>query len=113
MTSRVCLSDSRHLIPGSHFFDEPEAALYTQIIHDAEHCLISTANFLELYIVVEPFTVERAHLSRRAFHDFGKGGHAAALNFGDCFTYALAKQTGESLLFKGNDFKNTDIVSVL
>jgi ribonuclease VapC len=114
------------------FFEEPEAAHYTQLIHDAEHCLISAANFLELSIVIEgqigpdagrqfdvffrraniiiePFTVEQAHLARQAFFDFGKGRHAAGLNFGDCFAYALAKFTGEPLLFKGEDFKKTDI----
>jgi ribonuclease VapC len=118
------------------FFAEPEAARYTQIIHDAERCLISAATFLELSIriegqigtdavrqcdmffrragiIIEPFTVEQAHLARQAFHDFGKGRHAAALNFGDCFAYALAKITGEPLLFKGDDFKKTDIVSAL
>ena len=45
--------------------------------------------------------------------DFGKGRHRAGLNFGDCFAYALAKITGEPLLFKGDDFKKTDIVSAL
>ena len=118
------------------FFAEPEAARYTQTSHDAERCLISAATFLELSIVIEgqlgteavhqcdmffrragiiiePFTVEQAYLARQAFHDFGKGHHAAGLNFGDCFAYALAKITGEPLLFKGEDFKKTDIVSAL
>lgn len=117
-------------------FDEPEADRYTQIIHDADRCLISAGNLLELSIllegqlgaealrqcdmffrragiVVEPFTIEQAHLARQAFHDFGKGRHPAGLNFGDCFAYALAKFTGEPLLFKGEDFKKTDIVSAL
>jgi ribonuclease VapC len=62
-------------------------------------------------IVIEPFTVEQAHLARQAFHDFGKGRHPAGLNFGDCFAYALARHIGEPLLFKGEDFKKTDIVS--
>ena len=118
------------------FFGEPEAARYTQIIHDAERCIISAANFLELSIVIEaqigaeavrqsdmffrrariaiePFTVEQAHIARQAFHDFGKGRHEAGLNFGDCFAYALARTTGEPVLFKGNDFSKTDIVSAL
>lgn len=118
------------------FFGEPEAARYTQIIHDADRCLISAGTFLELSIVleaqigmeavrqcdmffrrarisIEPFTIEQAHLARHAFHDFGKGRHAAGLNFGDCFAYALAKATGEPLLFKGNDFRKTDIASAL
>jgi ribonuclease VapC len=58
-------------------------------------------------------TAEQAYLARQAFHDFGKARHPAGLNFGDCFAYALAKQTGEPLLFKGNDFKKTDLVSAL
>jgi ribonuclease VapC len=118
------------------FFDEPEAARYIEIIRDADPCRISAGNFLELSIVlagqigiealnqcdmffrraeivVEPVTVEQAHLARQAFHDFGKRRHPAGLNFGDCFAYALARQTGEPLLFKGDDFKKTDIASVL
>jgi ribonuclease VapC len=117
-------------------FGEPEAALFTELIHDADRCLISAASFVELSIVVEaqigpdasrqcdiffrragiliePVTVEQAHLARQAFLDFGKGRHAAGLNFGDCFSYALAKITGEPLLFKGEDFKRTDIPSAL
>jgi ribonuclease VapC len=118
------------------FFEEAEASLYTQTIRDADRCLISTGNFLEISLVVEgqigtaalrqcdmffrragiviaPFTTEQAHLARQAVHDFGKGRHPAALNFGDCFAYALAKHTGEPLLFKGSDFTQTDVVSAL
>jgi ribonuclease VapC len=114
------------------FFGEPELELYVQVIHDAERCRISAANFVELSmvvegqigpeagrqcdlffrraeIVIEPVTVEQAHLARQAFLDFGKGRHPAKLNFGDCFAYALAKATGEPLLFKGNDFGKTDV----
>ena len=64
-------------------------------------------------IAVEPFTMEQAHLARQAFHDFGKGRHAAGLNFGDCFAHALAMVAGEPLLFKGEGFKRTDIASAL
>ena len=114
------------------FFGEPELELYIQVIHDAERCRISAANFVELSmvvegqigpeagrqcdvffrraeIVIEPVTVEHAHLARQAFLDFGKGRHPAKLNFGDCFAYALAKATGEPLLFKGDDFSKTDV----
>ena len=63
--------------------------------------------------MIEPVTVEQAHLARQAFHDFGKGRHAAGLNFGDCFAYALARVSREPLLFKGDDFKKTDIVPAL
>jgi ribonuclease VapC len=117
-------------------FGEPEAALFIQLIHAADRCRMSAATFLELSIVVEsqigadgsrqsdiffrragiiiePFTVEQAHIARQAFLDFGKGRHAAGLNFGDCFSYALAKIVGEPLLFKGEDFKKTDIASAL
>ena len=116
------------------FFGEADAALYTKLIHGADRCLMSAANFVELCmviegqigpdagrqcdaffrragIVIEPVTVEQAHLARQAFLDFGKGRHAAGLNFGDCFAYALAKSTGEPLLFKGADFKKTDITA--
>jgi ribonuclease VapC len=118
------------------FFGEPELELYIQVIHDAERCRISAANFVELSmvvegqigpeagrqcdvffrraeIVIEPVTVEQAHLARQAFLDFGKGRHPAKLNFGDCFAYALAKATGEALLFKGEDFSKTDVRAVL
>jgi len=117
-------------------FGESEADRYIQLIQSADRCLISAGSFLELSIVlerqtgpdvtrqcdmffrragiiVEPFTVEQAHIARQAFHDFGKGRHAAGLNFGDCFAYALTKITGEPLLFKGDDFKKTDVVAAL
>jgi ribonuclease VapC len=118
------------------FFAESEATAYTEAIHAADRCLISAANFLELSIVIEgqigpeaarqcdiffrragiiiePFSIEQADVARQAFMDFGKGRHPAGLNFGDCFAYALAKTTGEPLLYKGNDFKKTDILSAL
>jgi ribonuclease VapC len=112
------------------FFGEAELELYVQVIHDAERCRISAANFIELSmvvegrigpeagrqcdlffrraeIVIEP-VAEQAHLARQAFLDFGQGRHPAKLDFGDCFAYALAKATGEPLLFKGDDFSKTD-----
>ena len=56
---------------------------------------------------------DMASAARRANQDYGRGRHPARLNFGDCFSHALARQTGEPLLFKGNDFTQTDIVSAL
>jgi ribonuclease VapC len=53
---------------------------------------------------------EQALLAREGYRRFGKGTHTAGLNIGDCFSYALAKQRGESLLFKGNDFSQTDVL---
>ena len=58
---------------------------------------------------IEPVTVEQARLAREAYRDFGKGRHRAGLNLGDCFSYALAKQKREPLLFKGDDFRKTDV----
>lgn len=118
------------------FFGEPERAAYTQLIHDADRCLISAANFVELFIVIEsqigaeaahqaeqflrrarveiaPVTADQVYIARQAFRDFGKGRHRAGLNFGDCFSYALAKVTGEPLLFKGDDFRQTDVAAAL
>jgi ribonuclease VapC len=60
-------------------------------------------------IEIAPFTESQAYLSRQAFARFGKGRHPAGLNFGDCMAYALAKETGEELLFKGTDFGLTDV----
>ena len=113
-------------------YREPEAAEFTRIIHDADVCRISVANYVELSmvvesqlgpeagrqaeaflrragIVIEPITVAHGEIARQAFLDFGKGRHKAGLNFGDCFAYALDKATGEPLLFKGEDFGKTDI----
>ena len=56
-----------------------------------------------------PVTQEQVQVARQAWRRFGKGNHPAALNFGDCFAYALAEVTGEPLLFKGDDFALTDI----
>ncbi|MGD0569967.1 MAG: type II toxin-antitoxin system VapC family toxin [Candidatus Sulfotelmatobacter sp.] len=62
-------------------------------------------------IEIEPVTEEQVQVARKAWRRYGKGsGHAARLNFGDCFSYALAKSLGEELLFKGADFAHTDIV---
>jgi ribonuclease VapC len=61
---------------------------------------------------VEPFTEEQAQIARQAYRDYGKGsGHRAQLNFGDCFSYALARVKREPLLFKGDDFVHTDVRS--
>ena len=117
-------------------FREPQELQYAQAMHEADSCLFRAGNFVEVSIVlqaqvgsdalqqcdalfrrvgiaIEPVTVEQAHLARQAFHDFGKGRHPAGLNFGDCFAYALAKTTGEPLLFKGDDFSKTDVISAL
>jgi ribonuclease VapC len=116
-------------------YREPEAAGFVKVIHAAELTRISVANYVELSmvvegqlgpdgmrqaeaffrragIIVEPVTLEHGELARQAFLDFGKGRHKAGLNFGDCFAYALAKAFAEPLLFKGNDFAQTDIQAV-
>jgi ribonuclease VapC len=60
-------------------------------------------------VVIEPVTVRQAKIAREAYRDFGKGRHKAGLNFGDCFAYALDKDLDEPLLFKGTDFRHTDV----
>ena len=115
-------------------FNENDADIYANAIAQADTCRMSAATFVEVSIVVEaqtknsgsrqldaflrragigiePVTEEQAHLARQAFTDFGKGRHPASLNFGDCFSYALAKSTGEPLLFKGKDFAKTDLIA--
>ena len=67
--------------------------------------ILAVGNF-----VIEPVTESQARLARAAYRDFGKGsGHRAGLNHGDCFAYALARELNEPLLFKGDDFRHTDI----
>lgn len=66
----------------------------------------------ESKLVVEPVTEIQAKIAREAYRDFGRGsGHPAKLNFGDCFSYALAKSVNEPLLFKGDDFRHTDVTA--
>jgi len=61
---------------------------------------------------IEPVTADQGDVARGCWRRYGKGRHTAGLNFGDCFSYALAKATGEPLLFKGEDFTHTDIAAV-
>ena len=69
---------------------------------------------LESNIAITSVTPEQARIARAAYRDFGRGsGHAARLNFGDCFAYALAIDRGEPLLYKGDDFAHTDVRSAL
>ena len=63
----------------------------------------------ELAIEVVPFTPEHAAAATGAFDRFGKGRHPAGLNFGDCIAYALARASGQTLLFVGDDFSKTDV----
>jgi ribonuclease VapC len=64
----------------------------------------------EAAFVIEPVTPSQARIARDANRDFGKGsGHKAGLNFGDCFAYALSRELNEPMLFKGDDFRHTDI----
>jgi ribonuclease VapC len=90
----------------------------TAVVIDASRDPVASRRFDELVdtaeLHVEPVTYDQARIAREAYRDFGKGsGHRAGLNFGDCFAYALAKSTGEDLLFKGNDFGHTDITPAL
>jgi ribonuclease VapC len=92
--------------------------LEAAVVIDTSRDPVASRRFDELVqtaeLHVEPVTHDQARIARDAYRDFGKGsGHKAALNFGDCFAYALAKSAGEALLFKGNDFGHTDITPAL
>jgi ribonuclease VapC len=112
--------------------DEPERRRFNEAIEAADFRAVSVASFVEASIVIEsrygaqglrdfdqfldragveliPVDVEQTHAARRAFTRFGKGRHPAGLNYGDCFTYALATVLGQPLLFKGSDFAQTDV----
>ena len=86
-----------------------EAAIYLdRNLDEVRRAMLDT--FLgEFSIRIEPVTVEQALFARQAFVLFGKGRHKAGLNFGDCFSYALARAYREPLLFKGGDFGYTDL----
>lgn len=116
---------------------EPDARRYAEAIQSARTRRLSAATLVELTAVmdggrdpivsravddllsaaavaVEPFTAEQAAVAGDAYRDFGRGsGHPARLNLGDCFAYALARTTGEPLLFKGEDFTHTGIRAAL
>ena len=64
-------------------------------------------------IEVAAVTIHQTRLAREAYARYGKGNHGARLNLGDCFAYALAKARGEKLLFKGDDFRQTDVEAAL
>ena len=92
--------------------------LEAAVVIDASRDPVASRRFDELVdtadLQVEPVTHDQARIARDAYRDFGKGsGHKARLNFGDCFAYALAKATGDELLFKGDDFGHTDIAPAL
>ena len=114
---------------------EPEAAACIERLL-AEECRISAANWVEAGIVVDnrsivtqrefdelmqlaevsvaPVTADQARVARDAYRRYGRGsGHAARLNYGDCFAYALAVTSGEALLYVGQDFVETDVRSAL
>jgi ribonuclease VapC len=115
-------------------FAEPEADEFINLINDSE-VKLSAASYFEAGAVIdragdpvasraldelltlgevriEPVTEDQARIARQAYRDFGKGsGHPARLNFGDCFSYALAKAADQALLYKGDDFNHTDLVA--
>jgi ribonuclease VapC len=116
---------------------EPEASAMATAIQNADTLRISAGSYLEATVVlnrrrepvleakldallenagfvIEPVTVEQARIARQAYRDYGKGsGHPANLNFGDCFSYALAREKREPILYKGDDFGHTDLRSAL
>ncbi len=116
--------------------DEPEAEEFRAAVEEDTIRLVSAATLLETALVIEvrkgepggreldalvhkaevvvvPVDAEHVSEARKAYRRFGKGRHAAGLNFGDVFAYALARTSGEPLLFKGDDFAKTDIGRVI
>lgn len=113
---------------------EEDAQAYADALAATATAALSAASYVELAIVslsrgvrgraeleatladaaieIVPVTLDQARLAAGAYDRYGKGRHAAALNFGDCFAYALAKSRGEPLLFKGTDFGLTDVSRV-
>jgi ribonuclease VapC len=87
--------------------------LETAIVVDGNSDPVLSGRFDDLIaaagIDLEPVTADQVRVARQAYRDFGRGRHPAALNFGDCFSYALARTRGEPLLFKGEDFALTDV----
>ena len=116
--------------------NEPERRSFNEFIEAADSRVMSVATFVEISIVIDsrygaeglrdldlfidragiefaPVDFEQARVACAAFGRFGKGRHPAALNYGDCFSYALAQVLGEPLLFKGDDFSQTDVTACL
>jgi ribonuclease VapC len=117
-------------------FREPDASLYSEAVAAAETIRISAMTFVEATTVIEgrratgapmpierwvagvgaevcPITTETARIAQAGWRRFGKGRHKAGLNLGDCFAYALAMERDEPLLFKGDDFAQTDVKRAL
>lgn len=91
-----------------------ETAIVIDKFRDAALSVSFDDMVLDSRIIIEPVTAEQARIARQAYRDYGKGsGHAANLNFGDCFSYALARAKREPILFKGDDFVHTDLRSAL
>jgi len=89
-----------------------ESAIVVDGLRDPVRSARLDEMILELNILIEPVTVEQAKIARQAYRDYGKGsGHPANLNFGDCFSYALAREKREPMLYRGDDFVHTDIRS--
>ncbi|MDX2224467.1 MAG: type II toxin-antitoxin system VapC family toxin [Rhodospirillaceae bacterium] len=115
--------------------DEPEAPVFASKIMSAPQAFMSAGSYLEAGIVldqrrrdaamsalddlierlgirIEPVSAEQARAARAAYRVYGRGNHPAALNFGDCFAYALARALDAPLLFKGGDFARSDVAIV-
>lgn len=119
------LTDESDALALSRVLDQPEivrlsAASYleTSIVLDKHREPALSAKLDELIedvkITIEPVTVEQAKIARQAYQNYGRGsGHRANLNFGDCFSYALARAKREPILYKGDDFVHTDLRSAV
>jgi ribonuclease VapC len=109
--SRVMDSAKNLRISASSYF---ETAIVIDCLRSPAHSARLDELVDEMKMVIEPVTVEQAKIARQAYRDYGKGsGHPANLNFGDCFSYALAREKREPILYKGDGFIHTDLRSAL
>lgn len=106
--AQAILSDATRLMSAGNVL---EAAMLVFVRYGEDGSRDLDLLVAKLGIEIVPFSGTHADLARRAFCRFGKGIHPAGLNFGDCMAYALSKDSGEPLLFKGSDFSQTDIPS--
>jgi len=129
-----CVADTSAFL--TVFLKEQDAEVYQNALLEADKVFVSAATGVELYIVVTakfgsegilrlnrlldqplfeivPVDKQQMILASQAYERFGKGRHAARLNYGDLFSYTLAKMRNLPLLFKGDDFSKTDLISCL
>ena len=105
--ARAVAADSERMLSAANLV---ETGIVMQVRRGDEAARDLDLLLAKLKIEIIPVSGKQANLARKAFQHYGRGRHPAKLNFGDCFAYALAKDSSAPLLFKGNDFSKTDIM---